>query len=294
MARRRMINPNVWADERMGQLTHRQRLLRIGLTTMSDDEGRFHANCAMIRAQVFPYDELQLADIEGDLKAIVDAGLVGLYERDSRRYGWDPDWYSEQKPSHPTPSTLPPPPVPLTLCENKQPPLFANDSGAAREDSREIREQVSQSVSHGQSQDSLVLGEGQVPGQVSARWTLDPADKGGFVELEIWAAYQSLTGNHPTDRDKTAMTTLRESNFSSKALVALFQTIKTRSRGRPVHSLNYFASAVAELALRVAAAEVEAAKKSVGGSHVERLAMRQAAICREIENWDSRIAQKLG
>jgi hypothetical protein len=290
-----MLNPNAWADERMGTLSHRQRLMRIGITTMSDDEGRFHANAAMIRAQIFPYDELSLADIENDLKAIAETGMIMLYERDGRRYGWDPDWYSEQKPSHPTPSVLPPPPVPLSLVENKTPGLpFASDSGISPENSGAAREQVSQSVSHGSVSDSLDLGEDQGLGQVSGRWTFDQADKGNFIEIELWTAYQSLTGNHPTDRDKEAMTTLRESNFSSKALVSLFQMVKTRSRGKPIHSLNYFASAVAELALRVAAAEVEAAKKSVGGTVEERFAMRQAAIRREIENWDNRIAQKFG
>ena len=112
MARRRMINPTVWAEEPFGALSHRQRLMKLGLTTMSDDEGRFRANPALIRAQVFPYDDLTLDDVEADLQAVARAGYVMLYERDGQRFGWEVEWNKDQKPSHPSPSELPPPPIP--------------------------------------------------------------------------------------------------------------------------------------------------------------------------------------
>lgn len=152
MPRRRMINPGVWTEPHFGSFTFRQRLLKFGLTTMSDDEGRFRANPALIRAQVFPYDELSLSDIESDLQAVAEAGYVMLYERDGERYGWEINWRKDQKPSHPSPSELPPPPVPLASVETKTPVLpFASGSGIIPEsfanDSRAAPEQVS----HGQS-----------------------------------------------------------------------------------------------------------------------------------------------
>jgi hypothetical protein len=293
VARRRMITPDIWSDERTGKLSNRQRVLKIGLTTMSDDEGRFHANVALIRANIFPYDEgLSLADVEADLQAVVNSGYFELYHVGGARYGYDPEWHTDQKPNHPTPSRIPSPPGPLKIVENNSPSLFSSHSARdSLANSREAQEELTPSL--GQSRLGQVsLGEVSV-GQVSGRWTFDHSDQGNFWDAEIWTVYQELTGNKPKEADKTAIASLREMGFSSKATVRLMQIVKGRSHNA-IRSLNYFAAAIQELHVKVGQAVRMSSQASVGGSSAERQQMMCLAVAREIENWDKRISERAG
>jgi len=52
----RTLKPEMWADEKIGNLSRDARGLLVGLVTVSDDEGRFRAQTALILGSVFPYD----------------------------------------------------------------------------------------------------------------------------------------------------------------------------------------------------------------------------------------------
>lgn len=101
MARRRMIDPNIWGSEDMGSLTIRQRLLVIGLFSNADDYGKGKAKAAFIRSTIFPYDDIPLNEIYDDLESIGSAVSVEFYEVDGNSYykftNWQ-KWQTVQKP----------------------------------------------------------------------------------------------------------------------------------------------------------------------------------------------------
>ena len=71
MARKRMVDPNIWQSEDFNSLPLLGRLLFIGMFSNADDEGRGVANPVFLRSMVFPYDEsIRGADIEKALSEI--------------------------------------------------------------------------------------------------------------------------------------------------------------------------------------------------------------------------------
>ncbi len=57
MARKRIIDPEFWSDEEIGQWSFPARLFYIGLWNFADDSGRFKAANALLKAQIFSYDK---------------------------------------------------------------------------------------------------------------------------------------------------------------------------------------------------------------------------------------------
>ena len=109
MARRRLIDPGVWYSGHFKRFNNRQRLLWIGLISMSDDEGKFKAEPAVIKSSVFPFDRINPKVISVDLQKIEEEGLIKRYEIDGDVYGRIVKWTKYQKPSHATPSKIPDP-----------------------------------------------------------------------------------------------------------------------------------------------------------------------------------------
>ena len=67
MARKRMIDPKFWSDDKMMALTPRHRLLFIGIWNFSDDGGIHKNSNTMLKAEVFPCDDI-VVDQVGKLK----------------------------------------------------------------------------------------------------------------------------------------------------------------------------------------------------------------------------------
>jgi len=109
MPSRRMIHPDFWRSESMARLTERQRLLFIGLISNADDQGRIRAHPALIRSDVYPFDDKPLDDIEADLNQIADVGSIQLYDVDGKRYCQILGWWVYQKPKWAWPSDIPAP-----------------------------------------------------------------------------------------------------------------------------------------------------------------------------------------
>src|SRR5688572_32843305 len=78
----------------------------------SDDEGRFLANAAQLRAQTWPYHDVKVEDVEAAIKSISRAGTIRLYHVGKIRYGVFPSWSKHQHPKYPNKSLIPPPPFP--------------------------------------------------------------------------------------------------------------------------------------------------------------------------------------
>lgn len=107
MARIRSIKPDFFINEEIGRLPFEARLLFIGLWTIADREGRLAYRPLRIKAVLFPYDEV---DVEGLTGELIAAGLVVPYEVDSVHYLLIPTFLKHQRPhSTERESTLPAP-----------------------------------------------------------------------------------------------------------------------------------------------------------------------------------------
>jgi len=109
MARRRMIDPNIWGSEDMSKLTIRQRLLVIGLFSNADDYGKGKAKATYIRSIVFPYDDIPIPDIIDDLEAIRATITIHFYEVEGNSYYKFINWEKWQTVQKPQPSIIPEP-----------------------------------------------------------------------------------------------------------------------------------------------------------------------------------------
>lgn len=113
MARIRTIKPSFFASEDVSALPLRARLTWIGLWTHCDDQGRCKDNVRLIKAAVWPLDDVSLREIEEDLDTLAGAGRIVRYESDGQQCLAVVNWDAHQVINRPTPSKLPPPPDPL-------------------------------------------------------------------------------------------------------------------------------------------------------------------------------------
>lgn len=71
------------------------RLLFIGLWTEADRDGRLEDRPVRLKANLFPYDDL---DVNEGLGCLVNAGLITRYEREGMRLIAIPKWAKHQQP----------------------------------------------------------------------------------------------------------------------------------------------------------------------------------------------------
>ncbi len=132
MARKRMIDPDFWIDEKLGQCTRDERLLFMGLISNADDEGKGRANPKLIKSAVFPYDDDISAESVGKMMGeLAEKGIAMIYEADGQEFYWLPNFLKHQKINRPAPSKIPD-------CENSS--KFNEDSSKSNEDSQKIDE----------------------------------------------------------------------------------------------------------------------------------------------------------
>jgi len=77
MARIRTIKPEFFKNEELAELPAIVRLLFIGLWTQADKEGRLLDRPKRIKAELFPYDSI---DIDKELSRLQSAGFIKRYE----------------------------------------------------------------------------------------------------------------------------------------------------------------------------------------------------------------------
>lgn len=128
MARKRMIDPSLWADDGFAELTPRQQLLYVGLFSNADDDGRIKAWPAAI-ALMLPavYRRIDDDEIAADLDAVLACmGQTRRYEAGGRSYVAFLNYRRWQRIDKPSASTLPSPPA--SFDEPSSPP--ADDPSA--------------------------------------------------------------------------------------------------------------------------------------------------------------------
>ena len=108
MARKRMIDPNIWQSEDFGKLSNLAKIVFIGLFSLADDEGRGRANPMYLKSTLFPYNEgMRSADIEKALSEISSNMSVIFYSCDGSNYYSLLSWNTFQKIDKATDSKIP-------------------------------------------------------------------------------------------------------------------------------------------------------------------------------------------
>ncbi len=106
MARKRMIDPQFWCDEKMMTLSHSARLLFIGLWNFCDDSGIHKDSDLKLKAEIFPADDITKDDVKKLKEELIQIGLIIAIKEDE--FGDDilmvKNWNKYQKINRPIPS----------------------------------------------------------------------------------------------------------------------------------------------------------------------------------------------
>lgn len=112
MARKRMIAPDFWTDEKLGQCSRDERLFFMGLISNADDEGRGRGNIKLLKAAIFPYDDdLKAKDVEEMAISLMGKGMVIFYVAEGQDFYCLPNFSKHQVINKPSESKIPPMPV---------------------------------------------------------------------------------------------------------------------------------------------------------------------------------------
>lgn len=98
MGRIRTVKPELFIHDELYDAEHNSglpcRLAFIGLLTLVDREGRFHWKPRQIKAQLFPYDELEFSQV---LEALKNSGFLTHYQVEGKQYGVIKSFANHQK-----------------------------------------------------------------------------------------------------------------------------------------------------------------------------------------------------
>jgi hypothetical protein len=115
MSRSRIIKPGFFTNDKLAEVKMAGRLLFAGLWTMCDREGRMQDRPKKIKAEVLPFDNVNVDSLLNELHR---AGFIVRYTVAEERYIAIPSFKKHQNPHiREAASTLPPPPV----CTNPAP-----------------------------------------------------------------------------------------------------------------------------------------------------------------------------
>jgi len=108
MARKRMVNPDIWTDAGFMELSWGARLLFIGLISRADDEGRGNGSAKSLKAAIFPSDDITIGKVEKLKEEVESFTRTKFYEINGQIYYQLHKWRSYQQIQHPTKSSIPP------------------------------------------------------------------------------------------------------------------------------------------------------------------------------------------
>lgn len=126
--RARNIKPGFFKNEKLAECDYVTRLLFIGLWCMADRDGRLEKRPLRIKAEVFPYDSL---DINRELTVIERMGFVKTYRVDGKDYLQVLKFDKHQRPHHTEAKSK----LPVMTEENKITVNTALDNGEYPPDS---------------------------------------------------------------------------------------------------------------------------------------------------------------
>lgn len=108
MSRSRNIKPGFFKNEELADLDAHTRLLFIGVWLLADRDGRFENRPRKIKAEIFPYEDV---NVEACIAQLCAKQFLTMYEVDGEQYIEVTNWHKHQTPHHrETASDIPPPP----------------------------------------------------------------------------------------------------------------------------------------------------------------------------------------
>lgn len=96
--RARNIKPGLFKDGELAELPIEVRYLFAGLWCLADCKGRLEDHPKVIKAEVFPYDDIPVAKIHQMIQQLADGGFVQRYEVGRRRYIFVINFEKHQNP----------------------------------------------------------------------------------------------------------------------------------------------------------------------------------------------------
>lgn len=118
MARRRMIDPDIWFNDKFTMLPDAARLFFIGIFSNADDDGRLKASPKYLKAHIFPYDETKtIENIKSWRDQCAEQKLIIIYSVNGQECLVLPGWKEHQQIRKDTyhPSEIPAPDGQLPL-----------------------------------------------------------------------------------------------------------------------------------------------------------------------------------
>lgn len=107
MARKRMVSPEFWTDEKLGLMPVEARLLFMGLISNADDAGRLPGNTLLVKSMIFPYDTCSTNKVEDWIKLLHQHRLINRYNVNDQTYIQIINFTKHQNINRPTPSKIP-------------------------------------------------------------------------------------------------------------------------------------------------------------------------------------------
>jgi hypothetical protein len=137
MARIRTIKPEFWTDEALSECSPTSRLLFIATWNFADDYGNLEASVRQLKAQVFPYDTLDITPL---VQELVNAGLLIPYGHEGKNYlhikGFDKHQKVEKKSAAKHPPFTGSPPTLRIVGESSASSCGSLLEGKGREESK--------------------------------------------------------------------------------------------------------------------------------------------------------------
>ena len=107
--RTRDIKPRFYLNDQLAECSFAPRLAFPGLWMIADRNGRLEYRPKRFRAEIFPYDQLDMEELLAELER---NSLIVIYDVDGKKYIWIPTFLKHQKP-HPNEKDSVIPPCPL-------------------------------------------------------------------------------------------------------------------------------------------------------------------------------------
>lgn len=101
MARIRTIKPEFWTSSQIVECSPSARLAFVGMWNFCDDGGVHVADCRRLKMEVFPGDDITVADVQRLIDELMSAGLLDEYEVGGQKY-WEVTGWRHQKIERPT------------------------------------------------------------------------------------------------------------------------------------------------------------------------------------------------
>lgn len=109
MARIRTVKPEFWTSEQVAECSTTTRLLFIGMWNFCDDGGNHPASLKQLKMQIFPSDDISVAEIGVMVNELITNELIDKYEANGKQYwhvlGWHHQKIDKPNYKHPKYST---------------------------------------------------------------------------------------------------------------------------------------------------------------------------------------------